>query len=103
MSAIYARSVIDEYPGAGVIIPGDLSVGDCEEHPSLQGLVLEIGGGAAPLYATTIVGGLAYTEAAVGDLTTICTPPPPAMAGELVGDVVVGVPRKKQRRRKRKS
>lgn len=75
MSAIYERSVIEEFPGAPTIIPGDLGVADCAEKASLQILVKFISTGAGPGHPTTIVGGLAYSEASLAELTTICATP----------------------------
>lgn len=45
MSMYFERSNIKEYPGAGVIIPGDLEAGDCNQWPSLQLLVQELNRG----------------------------------------------------------
>lgn len=73
MSAYYERSVIEEYPGAGVIIPGDLESADCPNFDSLQKLAKEIGCGVAPSYPTTIIGGVAYTEAGMVELVEVCT------------------------------
>ncbi len=73
MSKYYERSVVEEYPGADVIIPGDLDAGDCPNWPSIQALVKEIGCGVEPLHPTTIIGGLAYTEATVAELDSVCT------------------------------
>lgn len=102
MSMYFERTVVDEYPGAGVIIPGDLSGEDCAEHPSMQALVLEISSGAGPGYATTIVGGLAYTEATTGNLETLCASPPEGIPGEMAGDVGGDPGKRIRRRRKRK-
>ncbi|MBA7579706.1 hypothetical protein ES708_21582 [subsurface metagenome] len=72
MSAYYERGVIDKYPGAGVIIPGDLGAEDCAKWTSLQALVLALTSGETGVTPTTIIGGLAYTEAAIGELDTEC-------------------------------
>lgn len=72
MSAYYERGVIDEFPGAGVIIPGDLGADDCAKLPSMQLLVLELTSGALGVTPTTIIGGLAYTEATMGELDAEC-------------------------------
>ncbi len=69
----YERSVVEEYPGAVSIIPGDLDETDCPNHGSLQWLVTEIATGGTGEFATTIIGGLAYTEATVAQLETECT------------------------------
>ncbi len=76
MSKYFERGVIDKYPGAGVIIPGDLSADDCQQWPSMQLLVLELSSGLMGNVPTTIVGGLAYTEASWEDLETYCALPP---------------------------
>ncbi len=73
MSGYFERGVIDKYPGAGVIIPGDLSGDDCAAEPSMQELVLVLSSGEAGVWPTTIVGGLAYTEASMETLDTECT------------------------------
>ncbi len=75
MSAIYERSVVEEYPGAPVIIPGDITVDDCAEKASLQILVKHISSGVTAVHPTSIVGGLAYTEGTLAQITTICTTP----------------------------
>ncbi|MBA7579705.1 hypothetical protein ES708_21581 [subsurface metagenome] len=76
MSMYFERSNIKEYPGAGVIIPGDLEAGDCNQWPSLQLLVQELNRGIGGIAPTTIIGGLAYTEATMDDLQLVCTLPP---------------------------
>ncbi len=76
MSMYFERGVVDKYPGAGVIIPGDLGADDCSYWPSMQLLVLELSSGPAGIVPTTIVGGLAYTEATMDDLQLKCTIPP---------------------------
>ncbi len=73
MSMYYERSVVDEFPGAGVIIPGDLGAGDCANFDSLQKLVKELTSGAGGVTPTTIVGGLAYTEGSMVYLAAACT------------------------------
>lgn len=75
MSKFFERTVIDEYPGAGVIIPGDLDEDDCTQHPSLHELVKKLASGAGGMEATTIIGGLAFTEAPVGTLEAVCMLP----------------------------
>ncbi len=72
MSMYYERSVKDEYPGAVVIIPGDLSAEDCARLTSMQALVLELTSGAEGVTPTTIVGGLAFTEGTVDALDAEC-------------------------------
>ncbi len=72
MSAYYERGVIDKYPGAGVIIPGDLGPDDCAAEPTLQELVLLLTSGETGVTPTTIIGGLAYTEATIEALDTAC-------------------------------
>ncbi len=74
MSAFFERSVIDEYPAGIVIIPGDLSADDCMQYTTFQALVLAVHSGpdSGVKHPTTIVGGLAYTEATVAELQQIC-------------------------------
>ncbi len=87
MSLYYERSVIDEYPGAGVIIPGDLDEEDCTHHPSLHALVKKIASGAGGTEATTIIGGLAFTEAPTATLAAVCLLPKglPGDSNDVIG------------------
>lgn len=59
------------FPGAGVIIPADLDSQDCAEYTSMQLLVKAISCGGGGEY-TTILNGIAYTEATVNDLDSVC-------------------------------
>ncbi len=103
MSMYFERSVKDDYPGAGVMIPGDLTAEDCPGVGHFQQLVWLIGGGSPPKHPTTIVGGLAYTEATMEQLEAVCVLPPKMMVMVVPGEGVAEVRPKKRRRRKGKS
>lgn len=71
MSAYYERGERSVFPGAGVIIPSDLDINDCTQYASMQALVKAISCGGGGKY-TTILNGIAYTEATTNELDGFC-------------------------------
>lgn len=73
MGAINERVTRDIFPGAGVVIDGDVDSGDCEAHPSFQTIAKALQ--CTEEKPSTIRGGKIYTEATTTQITNYCVIP----------------------------
>lgn len=73
MGAVNERVTRGIFPGAGVVINGDVDSGDCEQYPSFQQVVLALQ--CTEDKPTTIRGGIAYTEATTTQIANYCVIP----------------------------